>query len=422
MTASIALALLAHLAACLVMITAGGRPYRLLRPNVAFGLFALAAGAFGTANVIVTRNLVGSYDVPIARALWLEALGIGCAAATARLFMRAPRPERQTHLAWSPAWLDALVFALLGAAVVGTMGALSRIGYVPLFRGDVGEERAFFATQAGVFFHLAVLGVPAAILAGVRRWAVGPAWWTAPAILLGAFCSALYGPRFFPVAALMTLTVIYDLCIKPVRAWRAALVAAVVVPIIVFVGIRREQAETQLEIPPETIFYFTFNEFRDFAWSLQYFDDPAHRLGGATIPSAIVPVLPGKLWRLAGVDKDALYARSSASAMSEIMGVNVGIRIGVVGEMYMNFGVAGIVVGMLVMGAIVGFLDRRLLLADVGAPSLPFWALANVLTIFTLIGQLDMYGSALNTWGYPLLGAMLIGSRLVRREPVEAIA
>jgi len=137
---------------------------------------------------------------------------------------------------------------------------------------------------------------------------------------------------------------------------------------------------------------------------------------GETLAGAVVPLLPGKVWSLVGVDKASLYDRSSAQLMSELMKVEVGIRIGIIGELYMNYGIAGVLVGMFLFGLLLAAIDARLRSSTVVSSIAPFFALISVLCVFALVGQLNMFGSSISVFGYPLLGAFLLASTARERS------
>lgn len=408
-------ALTAAVVASLLVAAAAGRPFALGRPPVAFAVFGVATVTLGSASAAATRYFFPAYDVPLARALWLEAMGFAVTALVVAGVRLVPPRAAAIRWAWIPPRLDLVIAILTGLSVVGTILAVRRIGYVPLFRGDVREERYFnvLTEQAGVFYRLSLLGVPAAILGGVRSLAGGRNRASAFAAALSVFCVSLYGPRFYPVVALASLAVVWDLYRARLRIWQIAAAALLGLPTLVFAALHREGIAETNAGALVTLSYFSFGEFRDFAASVPYFDGPERRLHGETIPSVIVPLLPGKAWSIVGVDKASLYARNSADVMSEYMNVTTGIRIGVVGELNMNFGFPGVAIGMAILGVILAGLDRLLASSRLDSPWTPFAALATVLTVFTLVGQLNMYTSSLASFGYPLLVAAIVAGRRV---------
>ncbi|HEX2780953.1 MAG TPA: O-antigen polysaccharide polymerase Wzy, partial [Gemmatimonadaceae bacterium] len=232
---------------------------------------------------------------------------------------------------------------------------------------------------------------------------------------IGLLAVSLFGQRFFPIVAIGSLVVWRDLCIRRVRLRHLAIGAALALGLLITLSIHRSGGTPSLATL-ETVGYFAFAEFRDFAWSLGYFADPAYRLHGATIPGAIVPVLPGAAWSLVGVDKDALFALNSADVMAALSGAPVGIRVGLIGELYMNFGTLGVAIGMVLFGMLLVWLDRRMLGSDSSDPFAPLLAVTCVLVVFTLVGQLNMFASSINAFGYPIIATGILAAR---RRPME---
>ena len=416
-------ALLAALLAGLALMLSGGLPLRVTRPSTLVGAMGMAMCAFGTWSYYATVQFFPTFFAPIDRALVFAACGLLAAAIGSHVVHAAPLRTTAMRWAWTAGPLDVAVLVLLVLAIVGTLGSLARIGYVPILRGDIREERLYYAAQAGAFFRMSLCGTSAAILGGIRWFAIGRSVLAATAIVLGLFCTSLYGPRFFPFVAAGVLFICYDSFVRRVRLRHAAVGLLVLVALSIGGAIRRERAGTFVFDRPGTsidartavlaVGYVSVPEFRDFAWSLDYFADPDRRLHGRTLGGAIVPLLPGRIWSLVGVDKEALYSRDSATLMAEILKVDTGIRIGIMGELYMNFGLAGIVLGMLLFGAFVGWLDRRLGAAVLLDPFVPLYALVALVSVFSLIGILNMFASSVVLFGWPLLLAGLLGARRV---------
>lgn len=408
--APLAVALPIAVLSALAIVLAAGRPFRVSRAPIAIGLFGTAMVTLGTGSYYATQFLFPSYYAPIESALLLTAIGfVMCALGVfvtrhfGRRGLSTPRWE------WRAAQLDIVIYALLAISIVGTLAAIRRIGYIPILRGDIREERLTYADQLGILYTMSVMSVPAMILGGARLLAFGRSLLSGLALVVGTLCSGLYGPRFFTVVGIATIFVLYDQFRRRVALWKLALVGVVVVPALIGVAMYRE-SDLPAAAPLVTLSYLSFGEFRDFAWSLQYYDDPAHRIDGETIPGAVVPLLPAKLWSLVGVDKEALYERSSAQVIAELMKVEVGIRIGIVGELFMNFGIGGVLVGMLLFGVLAGVIDHRLWTGSLTTANAPFFALLTVLAVFALVGQLNMFGSSISVFGYPLLIAALFAS------------
>lgn len=212
------------------------------------------------------------------------------------------------------------------------------------------------------------------------------------AALTGARTVALGGLLLFAMAALMhasllrRLTVIRVLKVAPVAA--AALVAAV------YLGdVRDGQYNILRTIATLGIKLFygnNYSDLRDFAWVKSYWDGTYYlgktQLAGLLgfIPSFISPFRTEWNW---GV------VTTTIAGLDPL--VNPGLRAGVFGEMYFNFGLAGV----LVAGFLYGHVIRRVHNAALAAVrTLPLEPAR--LRILGGLVTLNLVGSLLNTAGF----------------------
>lgn len=406
---------------CLLLIRAAGSPFRVSRPPVALAIFCMAMTALGSISYLATNFFFPTYFVPIDRALLYAALGIGSAAVGVGLMNRFPRSAPRVRWEWSPRLFDHVMWALLALTVFGTMVTLSRIGYIPVLRGDIRVERLQYTDQAGLFFRLSLLGTPLAMIAGLRWMLFGRARSSLLVMLVGLGSVSLYGPRFFAFLAVGVLFMLYDLFVKRVRVIAAVAAAVAFLMLSFWASMKRESEGAFVFDRPDAMVgwqgaavalgYSTFPEFRDFAWSIDYFDNPGQRRHQTMIASAIVPFLPGPVWSVLGVDKGTLLTNNSATVMQEILQVDVGIRVGLLGELYMAFGATGIAIGMFVLGVLIGWLDRRLLSAGLADPFALIVALIAMTSVFAMVGIMSMWSSTIVYFGWPLAATFLLAAR-----------
>jgi len=163
--------------------------------------------------------------------------------------------------------------------------------------------------------------------------------------------------------------------------------------------------------------YGTLGEFRDIGWALDYYSMGDRFLHGITLGSLLVPLLPSPVWSVVGIDKAAVYSQNSASLLADAMGQTTGQRIGAYGELFINFGWAGAVIGALLYGALVGYLDHRFRQVDRSDVWGVFMALAIATTVFAQVGQLNMFTSTLTGLGYPMALVVLLAGRRSRTGP-----
>lgn len=393
-----------------------GGEFHLGRMPVMSAAFGLTMTIVGTGSYWVTRMLNPNYFVPIELAAILVALctGISLATAWSVLILMGPQSSRpRLVLEWDWTWLRIFTVAITILVVVSTMMALSRIGYVPAIAGDPMSDRVNFPEIAGIWFRLSVLGGVSALLAAVLVTAHRATTWTWIAGIVSLACLGVYGARFYVVYPLAVGFVLWDLVRRRIRLVHLGLVIVPVIILLALFGAIRQSSNTIERITPfGAALYGSFLEFRDMAWAMDYFGGGDRFTNGATIPSLIVPLMPGKVWSLFGVDKAALFERNSANIMADAMGADTGQRIGAFGEFFMNFGWWGIVIGAILYGLLIAWIDRRSVSLEADRVSGVFVTMIAVAAIFAQIGQLNMFTSTITGLGYPMALVVLFASRL----------
>jgi len=401
----------------LLVVYGFGPPLHLSRPPVLAAAFAFLMTLLGSGSYWATTQLYPIYRVPIERAAWFVSVctfaALLVAVATSRLLRSqvnaTPRP-----LSWNWSRLEAMAYVLFVLAFIGTVISIRRIGYIPVLTGDPTSARIDYPAIGGVGYRLSMLGGVAALLVAILAAARRASLFTYAMGAASLLLVGLYGPRFFVVLPLGVAILLWDRVRKPVRLGRAALLVAVAAPSLAFLGYLRERDRSVSLLGPVAFsLYGTIGEFRDLAWSLDYYGFGDRFLNGRTFGSVVVPLLPSPVWRVVGVDKSALYAQDSATLLAQAMGQTTGQRIGAYGELFMNYGWPGALAGALLYGVLLGFLDDRNRRVDAGQVRAIFLALVTAAAVFAQIGQLNMFTSTVTGIGYPLLIVALIAGRRV---------
>lgn len=400
----------------LVLVVGYGPPYQVSRPPYLAVGFAALMTLLGSGSYWATTQLYPQYRVPIERAAWLLAACMLCslvAGLAARPLLR--RGPGRARLEWDWPRLQVASAGVFVLAVVGTLGALGRIGYVPLLTGDPISARVDFPAGGGIWYRLSMLGGVAAILAGLLIAARRATVTTYVTGLTSLFLVGLYGPRFFVALPLGVGLLLWDRFRTRLRIGVLAAVGVLSLPALALLGyLRQRDPSAGLLGPLGLLVYGSFGEFRDLGWMLDHYGTGERFLQGATLGGVVVPLLPRQVWALLGVDKMAVYARNSASILADDMGQVTGQRVGVFGEFFMNYGWSGALVGAVACGLLLVWLDERLrttLVAEVRSVVL---ALAAATATFALVGQLNMFTSTLTGVGYPLGLVALVAARRAR--------
>lgn len=392
-----------------------GQPFRWSRIPILAAAFSFLITVVGWGNYWATLQLYPEYRVPIERtAYFLAVCTVASLVGTACVLhmLRESESESRPQLVWEWPKLRLFTYVLTAIAAVGTALALQRIAYIPVLQSGRLAEKGQFSVIGGVWFRLSMLGVVAVLLAGVQMCArrATLALWITGALSL--IMVSVYGPRFFVALPVAVILLLWDRVRAPISLKVAVVALAVGMPILVLIGFRRlGQSSATLLDPLQLVLYGSFGEFRDLGWALEHYASGDRLLHGGTLGSLVVPLLPAVVWRVVGIDKQAVYDQSSANILAEQMGQDTGQRIGAYGEFFMNFGWAGAIVGAVFYGALLGYVDQLFRQTDARSVRAIALALAAVTLIFAQVGQLNMFTSTLTGFGYPIAVVALFSSR-----------
>jgi len=299
--------------------------------------------------------------------------------------------------------------------MLATYVSITRIGYIALFAGDPESVRLELPAILGVWHRLSVqLGILVGLMAAAQICSRRADRLTWVAGLTGIACASLYGNRFFialPVAATFLL---WDQARQRVSLRVVVIAFMVGVPSLSLIGFwRYQKAPIDVLGPAGLVAYGTLLEFRDLAWSIDHYSGGAHPLlHGSTLGGLVVPMLPGAVWSALGVDKAAVYANSNAVALAREMGQDTPQRIGLYGELFINFGWLGAFVGAVIYGAFLGCVDSRFLALDnAEAVRAIVLAVVAVVVVYAQMGQWDMDTTAVTSTCYPILLLALVAAR-----------
>jgi hypothetical protein len=398
-----------------------GPPFAFSRLPLLSLTFALLMTAMGSGSYWATIQLFPRYRVPIERAALFTAVCtalslIGCVA-VARLLGLRDRLARWQYV-WDWGRLRLVTYALFAVCAVGTYMSIQKIGYIPAVLGDPESLRVEFPEIAGAWFRLSMLGMVVGLIAGVQICARRANWlvWLVGALGLG--CASLYGNRFFIALPVGAVTLLWDRVRGRVSARSVALAVGVGMPALALLYFWRQHDTTLVGRlgPLGLILYGSLNEFRDLAWTLDYYSGGGHPLlGGSTLGGLIVPLLPSGVWDAVGIDKIAVFAHSNAAVLAQEMGQTTAQRVGIYGDLFMNFGWVGALIGALFYGVLLGYLDRGLMaVRDGAAVRGVLFAVIAAAAVYAQVGQWNMFTSAVTSCCYPVL---LLALFTARRAP-----
>jgi hypothetical protein len=400
-----------------------GPPFAFSRPVILSVTFAFLMTVLGSGSYWATTQLFPLYRVFIERAALFVALCtclslIGCIS-TMKLVTAKPAVVRQRYM-WDWGRLKFATYLLFAVCVLGTYMTIQKIGYIPALLGDPESQRVEFPTIAGVWFRLSMLGMVVGLIAGAQVCAGGASWLVWVMGASGIACASLYGNRFFAALPIAAIVLLWDQVRRRFSVRTVFLGLVLGLPALALFFFWRQQDQSVYVLGPVgLILYGTLSEFRDLGWTLDYYSSGAHSLlHGSTLGGLVVPLVPSVLWSTVGVDKGAVFAHSNASVLAQEMGRVTAQRVGVYGELFMNFGWVGAAFGALVYGLLIGYLDRRFLdLRDSRQVRSVIVAVVVAAAVYAQVGQWNMFTSAVVSSVYPIL---LLALFTARREPRAA--
>jgi len=401
----------------LVLYYGVGPPFAISRVPMLSALFGFLMTVFGSGNYWATTHIFPLYRVFIERAALFVSLCTLLSLLSCVCLSRWAGPSHTPArglFVWNWARTRLLTYAMLIACLVGTYVSIRRIGFVPLLEGDPDSLRFTFPALAGIWLRLSTqVGIVVALMAGVQicaRRGNGLIW---IAGLSGIVCASMYGNRFFAALPIGAILLLWDQVRNRVSIRIGGIAFLVGVPILALLGYWRYQAAPSEVLSPMMLVLFgTLMEFRDLGWTMDYYSVGHPLLHGSTLGGVFMPFLPSPAWSALGVDKAAVYANSNAVVLGQQMWQLTPQRVGLYGELFMNFGWMGAFLGALMYGALLAYVDRRVCALRSGEPVRAIvLAVVAVALIYAQIGQWDMDVTAVTSTCYPILLLAVVSAR-----------
>jgi oligosaccharide repeat unit polymerase len=376
---------------------------------------------FSPANAIATGfSAFEAYQGQVDGALFISVIGMAAFAASFIVLRKAPRPNAPTifiaralsawshpGLLWGSALLVIGLFIFLSASgLVGPEGMRNRAMEMPALRpiynvvATVLPLLVAIVLLAAVERRNVVLGVLASLL-------------LLPALLTGVRGVAFGGIMSYGLTVLGYKSLRQEL---PARRLFAFLpLAAVVLFLALYLGdVRAGQYNilaTAAKAGVDLFYGNNFSDLRDFAWVLAYWD--GDWFGGRTQLAGVLGFVPAVLspfrtyWGWGRVSTDMV-----GLSLREVDTTHGGLRPGAFGELYLNFGLAGVILG----GLLLGYFTVRLYAAtrDAVERYSPFEAKLVILAAFTALGLLFNFYVTAGFFGVYVVLGVLTAVRIVK--------
>ena len=297
------------------------------------------------------------------------------------------------YFVWDMRRLRGVIILLFVLATLGTVGAIVRIGYIPmLVEGGIGLERSVAATRMGWANKLWSINVIVPILSVIylcismrKNYAI------ITIFLLSVLQLTILGARIYFILALTVSLFIYNQYRKKLNIAKVSLLLISFLMLsAVYVEIREGLYGFTSRPIYERILYNSFTEFREFARVVDYTSTTGNYLHGYTFVNTITTIIPRQFYTIVGKDKSAIISRfSSARYLAKLYNARGGLRAGLLGELYINFGLYGLLIGMIILGMLVGFLDYKVASRERFDARISFYFLFLSCLLYAIIGQIE---------------------------------
>ncbi|MHA1753370.1 MAG: O-antigen polysaccharide polymerase Wzy [Candidatus Helarchaeota archaeon] len=231
--------------------------------------------------------------------------------------------------------------------------------------------------------------------------------------------------RFYAFITILYCLIFYYMTKKDDINIKKLLTIAIVISILMIISasfamkrsgsINTIEASKNLNIIQSRVIYRTFNEYRQLIVLMYSYDDFLYGKGLLNIPISFPRPF---FWRLfLGLDTDLIRELNSASILAKIKNTKMGLRTGIGGELYVNFGIYGALL-MIFFGMFIKYLDLHMTKYDSSDIRYRFILLFQCINIYFVQGQINTYANLIMFYLYFYI-VLLITSKKVRRNYVH---
>lgn len=269
----------------------------------------------------------------------------------------------------------------------------------------VGNEGRFISVAA---FNANAIGL---WLGGVYLATYGLNLFILGLFIFGILLFVGWGPRLYFSIPLMVAGLMYIRNRKP-KILPVVIFTLVCFVVFVLFGWWRNRQIFQINqysLTPTLAYINLSPEYREFLGVIKYQDILSGYFPPANFFRAIyLPMLPTSLWKmLSDVNKNEIFTNSSAWIIANVVknSTFTGIRPGVLAELLMAFGPAGVFVGPLLLGILFSFFDKIITNSLSNSVYLALTYYASVLFSLLMVGQIE--SSFIRLW-YGIYAFVLI--------------
>ena len=313
-------------------------------------------------------------DIKYALDLWLQGtffimLGIYLTYIIKRTFLkyRYSTHKPNTYISWDWKRFNLILFLLVGISLIFTIATLSKIGYIPILKGNVALERFSYAKVAGDWtFKLGRLWLLVYLFTFIKLlrniksdkcFYVNKNLFLIILLIFSFILEGIYLDRFIQFIMIMFSIIMINRTIGKIKVSHIVLIFLVFLFLAHSIVFIRDVDYRNIKTIRDKVLLNTFSEFFAFAYILKEYPERDF-LHGKGFVGTFAPLLPKQLWAAFNLNKDELMSLNAAAVMAKIFGTYWGMRIGIIGEGFINFGYLGIVLIPLISGILFGILEN----------------------------------------------------------------
>ncbi|MEW5797654.1 MAG: O-antigen polymerase [Bacteroidota bacterium] len=390
--------------------------FEFFRPTIVISSLFIASAIGGSVSYIITWLIWPHFVLDISNAIRTVGVallfmsgGILVVNLLIKPYISASEKVR-TETAINPVRLKVAILVTFAIGMAGAILVFSKLGFIPILADLTVSQRASLGTMVGsglqskmylTLMITIILSLVYLIKVDSRSIFAVFFFFVTTMLLFG------YGARFFFVMPALVGLFCYNNFVKRIKFVYVILGFLVLFPLLVVYTSAREDLTTGESIGMYGFAFYLFGEFRDFTYMLDKLGRYNQYLGGTTLMNILYTAMPQQVWEVFGINKlGAMYSSATFSA-DFLYKANAGIRIGLLGEFFINFGYTGIYIGSFIFGICAGILDIFYEVLPRKTTGQIFVAFLTVNLLFSVIGQIDGVFATIYYYGYILVAALL---------------
>lgn len=273
-----------------------------------------------------------------------------------------PKSKRNALVLWDHRRMVLLLSVSLVMATLGTMLALSRIGYVPLLKFDISDVRVDYFKAVGPLASRFSQHWPVPALLASMLFFLGKGKKKYIYLCITIICAMgtlLYAQRTGFVWVISAFGLMYFKFSRP-RLLRLLAVAGIALVLVYGLLIQVEYRSGFFAADSENrLLKHAFPEWSQYSIVVNEARSGSKYLGWKIFVGPFFTLVPRQIYSLLGQDKGALMLEYSAVYYyGREFDEPYGIRVTPIGEAFAAYGVSGVILQMLVLGVVFGALER----------------------------------------------------------------